>query len=205
LETDVAPFDLAATEAEHIRRDRVTELDRAKNVSLKERKQLAQKMAVEEKDGKKGKKKKRTKGEDECDDDDFGEDDDDRQIEEDEANDIRTRDKLRDDEWDEPFDFVSAVFQPRKESKREVKRSWKLNDDESKPKIAKIAALESKKIVAKKVARSKGADLLLLFFFLFVSEKCSFPIEAVKKKKILEDKQLVVEELETSKKLMWSR
>jgi hypothetical protein len=41
LETDVAPFDLAAAEAEHIRRDRVTELDSAKNVSLKERKQLA--------------------------------------------------------------------------------------------------------------------------------------------------------------------
>lgn len=164
LEVDVAPFDLAAAEAEHIRRDRATELERAKNVSLKERKQMAQKVAADEK--KASKKKKRTKDKDEGDNCDFDEDDDDRQIEEDEADNIRAHDKLRDDEWDEPLDFVKVVFQPREESKREVKRSWKLQDDQIKPESA--AVKRKTKVVAKKVGK-KGEDFSLsLFYFIFI-------------------------------------
>ncbi len=107
LDKDVARFDLAASQAEHINRDRATELKRAEKVSLKERKQMAKKMAADEKET--NKKKQRAKDDGECDGSSSGEDDVDGQVNEDEADNIRVRDKLRDDEWESRGYLIALI------------------------------------------------------------------------------------------------
>ncbi len=204
LKTDVALFDLVVAEAEHIRRDRATELERAKKVSLKERKDLAQKMVAEEREAnKKEEKKARKRSKDEFE-EDFGNDNDDEEIEEDEANDIRTRDKLRNDEWEEAVDLVDVVFQPRKESKREVKRSWKLKEEDSAPN----GAVKRKKITTKRVVKGNYFDFEFYFSFqLFLHfRSClkfgSSAVEAVeKRRKIQGDNKRAVKEIAKLKEI----
>ena len=175
------PFNLEAALAEHSSRDRKTELERAKKVTLSSRKAEA-KLSRSEAGGEK-KKQKRCAAD--CDDDDDDDEDDDygedeeAETEMEDAENKKALDRMRDEDSDnfssEDSNVASSLFQQRSASKRQVKMSAKLEEqnavveelevvEEKEEKEQARAKAEKEKVVKKAVASkskvpAKKADL----------------------------------------------
>ena len=173
------PFNLEAALAEHSSRDRKTELERAKKVTLSSRKAEAKLLRSEAG----GEKKKQKRCAADCDDDDDDDDDDEdddydedeeAEIEMEDAENKKALDRMRDEDSDnfssEDSNVASSLFQQRSASKRQIKMSAKLEEHSAvveelevaeekeqaraktvKEKVVKKAVVSKAKVPAKKV------------------------------------------------------
>jgi len=158
LKEDVAAFDLSALLADHKARNRASELDRARKITLAERKAQAKKSDAEG-NGKKsagtGKKSKKASGSRKRELEEFWDEDD--EIEEEELQNRRDFERGREVDSEDGSDVgLKGVFQARDASKRPVKQSVRMLFDKVKePNGASSKFDDKNKKTAKKKAQKK--------------------------------------------------